>query len=328
VKAYPLKFRPIYKQRIWGGQKLREVFDKDIPPFDKIGESWELADLPNDKSIITNGELAGQTLNSAIEKYPKEITGDESFSGAFPLLIKLLDAQDILSVQVHPDLETCQRMGKGEPKTECWYIISAEPDAVIYKGLKKGVTKEQFAKAIEKGNIADMLAKVSVEVGQCHFLPSGTAHAIGPGLLIAEIQMPSDTTYRVFDWNRVDEAGKPRELHIEEALESIHFDASGDSLSVTTVGRLVDCEYFRIDKGHQGKNCELLLSPGPPKTGLIQSRASPWMKTLIIISGFGTILGAGANPLEFKAGDTLLIPAIYEGVMRFADDTEYLTVTS
>ena len=311
---YPLKFRPIYKQRIWGGQKLREVFDKDIPPFEKIGESWELADLPNDKSVISNGELTGQTLISAIEKYPKEITGNEDFSGPFPLLIKFLDAQDILSVQVHPDPETCQRMGKGEPKTECWYIISAEPDAVIYKGLKEGVTKEQFAKAIENGNVAEMLVKVTVEKGQCHYLPAGTAHAIGPGLLIAEIQMPSDTTYRVFDWNRVDDAGKTRELHIEEALESIHFDASGDNLSVTTMGRLVDCEYFRVDKGHQGKDSELLLSPGQ-------------MKTLIIISGFGTILGTEGSSVEFVAGDTLLVPAVYEGVMRFADDTEYLTVT-
>ncbi len=314
MKAYPLKFRPIYKQRIWGGQKLREVFDKDLPPFEKIGESWELADLPNDKSVIANGELAGETLNSAIEKYAEEITGNEDFSRAFPLLIKFLDAQDILSVQVHPDPETCRRMGKGEPKTECWYIISAEPGAVIYKGLKQGVTKEQFAEAIEKGNVADMLAKVSVEAGECHFLPAGTPHAIGPGLLIAEIQMPSDTTYRVFDWNRIDEAGKARELHIEEALESIHFDASADNLSVTTMGRLVDCEYFRIDKGHQGKDCELLLSPGQTKT-------------LIIISGFGTILGTEGSSVEFVAGDTLLVPAVYEGVMRFADDTQYLTVT-
>jgi mannose-6-phosphate isomerase len=205
-------------------------------------------------------------------------------------------------------------MGKGEPKTECWYIISAEPGAVIYKGLKEGVTKEQFAEAIEKGNVADMLEKVTVKEGQCYFLPAGTAHAIGPGLLIAEIQMPSDTTYRVFDWNRVDEAGKSRELHIEEALESIHFDASGDNLSVTTMGRLVDCEYFRIDKGHQGKDCELLLSPGQ-------------MKTMIIISGFGTILGTEGSSVEFVAGDTLLVPAVYEGAMRFADDTQYLTVT-
>jgi len=314
VKAYPLKFRPIYKQRIWGGQKLREVFDKDIPPFEKIGESWELADLPNDKSVISNGELTGQTLISTIEKYPKEITGNEDFSGPFPLLIKFLDAQDILSVQVHPDPETCRRMGKGEPKTECWYIISAEPGAVIYKGLKKGVTKEQFTEAIRKGNVADMLEEVTVEKGQCHFLPAGTAHVIGPGLLIAEIQMPSDTTYRVFDWNRVDDTGKARDLHIEEALESIHFDASGDNLSVTTMGRLVDCEYFRVDKGHQGKDCELLLSPDQ-------------MKTLIFISGFGTITGGVESQVEFMAGDTLLVPAVYEGVMRFADDTHYLTVT-
>lgn len=314
MKAYPLKFRPIYKQRIWGGQKLREVFDKDLPPFEKIGESWELADLPDDKSVIVNGELAGQTLCSAIKRYAEEITGNEDFSGPFPLLIKLLDAQDILSVQVHPDPETCRRMGKGEPKTECWYIISAKPDAVIYKGLKEGVAKEQFTEAIEKGNVADMLAKISVKAGECHFLPAGTAHAIGPGLLIAEIQMPSDTTYRVFDWNRVNEVGKARDLHIAEALESIHFDASGDNLSVTMMGRLVDCEYFKVDKGHQGKDCELLLSPGQ-------------IKTLIIISGFGTILGAGAEPIEFKAGDTLLIPAVYEGAIRFADDTQYLTVT-
>lgn len=313
MKAYPLKFRPIYKQRIWGGQKLREVFDKDLPAGEKIGESWELADLPEDKSVIANGELAGQTLQSAIGKYPKEITGDKSFSGAFPLLIKLLDAQDTLSVQVHPDPDTCRRMGRGEPKDECWYIISAEPGAVIYKGLKEGVTKEQFAKAIEKGNVADMLVKISVEVGECHFLPSGTTHAIGPGLLIAEIQMPSDTTYRVFDWNRIDDTGKARELHIKEALESIHFDASGDNLSLTKMGRLVDCEYFKVDKGHQGKNCELLISAGK-------------MKTLIIISGSGTITAAG-DGVEFAAGDTLLIPAIYEGVMRFADDTQYLTVT-
>lgn len=313
MKPYPLKFRPIYKQRIWGGQKLRGFFDKDIPPFEKIGESWELADLPDDKSLIANGELAEQTLDSAIKKYPEEITGDKNFSGPFPLLIKFLDAEDILSVQVHPDLQTCRRMGRGEPKTECWYIISAVPGAVIYKGLKKGVSKEKFTEAIKKGSVAGMLAKVPVEAGQCHFLPAGTAHSIGAGLLIAEIQTPSDTTYRVFDWNRVDDTGKARPLHIEEALESIHFNASDDNLSVTTIGRLVDCEYFRIDKGHQSRNCELLLSPGK-------------METLIILTGLGAILAADGTSVEFKAGGCLLVPAAYEGVMRFADDTQYLTV--
>ncbi|MBA7677435.1 Mannose-6-phosphate isomerase ManA [subsurface metagenome] len=314
MKPYPLKFRPIYKQRIWGGQKLRELFGKDIPAGEKIGESWELADLPDDKSVIANGELAGQTISAITEKYPREITGDENFPGPFPLLIKFLDAEDILSVQVHPDAQSCRRIGKGNPKTECWYIISAVSGAVIYKGLKKGVSRKQFATAIKEGSVAELLAKVPVEAGECHFLPAGTAHSIGAGLLIAEIQTPSDTTYRVFDWNRVDDTGKSRQLHIEEALESIHFGASSDKLSVTTAGRLVDCEYFTVDKGAQGKNCELLLSAGR-------------MKTLIILSGFGTIVGADETSADFKAGDIILVPAAYEGAMRFAGDTQYLTVT-
>ena len=314
MKPYPLKFRPIYKQRIWGGQKLRELFGKDIPTGEKIGESWELADLPNDKSVISNGELAGQTLGSVIEKYPKEITGDEDFSWPFPLLIKFLDAEDILSVQVHPDAQSCRRTGRGEPKTECWYIISAVDGAVIYKGLKKGVSRKHFATAIKEGSVANLLAKVPVEAGECHFLPAGTAHSIGAGLLIAEIQTPSDTTYRVFDWNRVDDTGKGRQLHIEEALESIHFGACGDNLPVTTAGRLIDCEYFTVDKGAQGKSCELLLSAGG-------------MKPLIILSGFGTIAGADETSADFKAGDILLVPAAYEGAMQFAADTQYLTVS-
>ncbi len=314
MQMYPLKFKPIYKQRIWGGQKLREIFGKDIPPSEKIGESWELADLPDNKSEIANGQLAGQTIDSVIKKYLLEITGDESFSGPFPLLIKFLDAEDILSVQVHPDPQTCRRMGKGDPKTECWYIISAAEGAVIYKGLKEGVTKDKFSEAVKKGTAAELLKKIPVEAGQCHFLPAGTAHTIGAGLLIAEIQTPSDTTYRVFDFNRVDDKGKARPLHIEEALESINFEAAGENLPITTVGRLVDSEHFKMDKGHQAENCETLLAPGK-------------MKILIILTGYGTILATDDTLVEFKAGDCLLIPAVYEGAMQFADDTQYLTVT-
>lgn len=313
MKFYPLKFKPIYKERIWGGQKLKSFFGKDIPAGVKIGESWELADLPDDKSIISNGWLAGWSLRAAIEKYPKEITGDESFPSPYPLLIKFLDAEDILSVQVHPDAATCKRMGKGEPKTECWYIISATKDAIIYKGLKKGVTRDEFAAAIEKGSVVEMLEKVPVEEGQCHFIPAGTAHSISSGLLMAEIQTPSDTTYRVFDWNRVDDMGKSRPLHIEEALESINFEDCGE-LAITTIGRLVDSEFFKVDKGHQVKNCELLLSPGK-------------MKVLIILSGSGTITETQGNNVDFEQGDCIVVPAAYEGVMWFAVDTRYLTVT-
>jgi mannose-6-phosphate isomerase len=313
MQAYPFKFGPIYKERIWGGKTLREVFGRDTPRGKKTGESWELADLPEDKSKIVNGALAGQTLEAAIRKYPEEITGTKEFSLPFPLLIKFLDCGEVLSVQVHPDRATCKLMGKGDPKTECWYIISAAPGAVIYKGLKKGTTRKKFERAIKEGTVEQMLNKVEVKVGECHYLPAGTTHAIGAGLLIAEIQTPSDTTYRVFDWNRVDTNDRARPLHIKEAMESIHFDASGDEFSVTTVGRLVDCEFFTVDKGHQMRNCEVLLSPGQ-------------LKTVIVLSGFGTIAGNGSI-VEFKPGDTMLIPAVYEGVMRFSAETEYLSVT-
>jgi mannose-6-phosphate isomerase len=313
MQIYPLKFRPIYKERIWGGKLLREVFGRETPKGKRVGESWEMTDLPQDKSQMINGELAGQTLESAIRNYPEEITGQKDFNLPFPLLIKFLDCGELLSVQVHPDEATCKQMGKGDFKTEAWYIVWAEEGAVIYKGLKKGVTKENFSKAIKEGKVSRMLNKIEVKAGQCHFLPAGTAHAIGAGLLVAEIQTPSDTTYRVFDWNRVDDSGQPRPLHIEEALESIHFDSSGDNLSVTTVGRLADCEFFKVDKGHQMRNCEVLLSQGQ-------------MKTLIILSGFGTIVG-GPEVCEFKPGETILIPAAYEGVMRFSAESEYLTVT-
>jgi mannose-6-phosphate isomerase len=316
VKIYPLKFKPIFKERIWGGQNLRTHFDKDIPADTNIGESWELADLPEDKSQISNGPLAGKTIDKAIEEFGEKITGKKDYTPPLQLLIKILDAQDILSVQVHPDAETCQRTGKGDPKTECWYIIHAEPDAVIYKGLIPGTTKEQFARAITDGTCDKLLQKIPVKPGQCHFLPSGTAHAIGPGLVIAEIQQPSDTTYRVFDWNRTDpKTGKSRQLHIEDALESIHFDSSRDILSVNTVGRLVDSDIFKVDKGHQVKDCQALLSPGQ-------------MKVLIFLTGTGNITAQNHQPTHFQKGDVILIPADYTGTIIFEQDSEYLTVTA
>ena len=314
MNLYPLKFKPIFKERIWGGQKLREVFDKDLPSNVAIGESWELADLPDDKSEIMNGPLMGKTINAVIDELGAAVTGKPDYTPPFPLLIKILDAQDVLSVQVHPDLETCKRTGKGHPKTECWYIIDTQPGAVIYKGLKPGTTKEQFAKAIKNGTCEDYLVKIPVNVGECHFLPSGTCHAIGAGLLIAEIQQPSDTTYRVFDWNRVDPVtGQGRQLHVEEALEAIHFDASGDNLSIQTNGRLVDADEFKVDKGHQTPGCETLLSGQ--------------MKVLMIISGQGRIVSETAEPVNFKKGDTLLIPAAFDSAMVFETECEYLTAT-
>jgi mannose-6-phosphate isomerase len=314
MKPYPLKSLPVFKQRIWGGRKLQEVFAKDLPAGVKIGESWEVADLPEGQSIIGNGEFAGQPLGSVVRQHTEAITGTKDFPRQFPLLIKLLDAQDVLSVQVHPDPPTCRRMGKGEPKTECWYIVAAEPGAVIYKGLKKAITREVFARAIENGTTADLLAKVPVRPGECHFLPAGTPHAIGAGLLIAEIQTPSDTTYRVFDWNRLGDDGKPRPLHIAEALESIHYDSIGADLPVATVGRLVDCEYFKVDKCRQAKGTQCELPPG-------------LMRTFVVLSGGGTISAKHADAVPFKAGDSLVIPAAFHGRIAVLDDCEYLVAT-
>ncbi len=317
MKLYPLKFKPIYKERIWGGRKLKEYFGKDIPEDALIGESWELCDLPDNHSEIINGSLAGKTLDKVLKDYPEQITGSGDFKPPFPLLIKLLDAEDVLSVQVHPDLETCRQMHKGEPKTECWYMIDVEDRACIYKGLKEGTTAEQFRKSIEKGSCEKLLKKVPVKQGECHFLPSGTPHAIGAGLLIAEIQQPSDTTYRVFDWNRVDKkTGEPRELHIEDALKSIHFDSSGDNLTVSDTGRLVNAEEFKVDKGHRTAGGEVLLEAGK-------------MKVFLIIKGEGRII-SNDNDIEdfsFKTGETFLIPAIFAGTFIAQKETEYLTIT-
>jgi mannose-6-phosphate isomerase len=341
MDMYPMKSVPVFKERIWGGRKLAEVFGKELPPGRKIGESWEIADLPEGQSQIANGPLAGQTLGEVVRRYAEEIAGpghrkenrgqktEDSVpptypssvigppsSGIvpFPLLVKFLDAQDVLSVQVHPDAQTCRRMGKGDPKTECWYVIQAEPGAVIYKGFKKAVTREQFAEAIRDGTAADLLAAVPVQPGECHFIPAGTVHSLGAGLLVAEVQTPSDTTYRVFDWNRVDDSGKPRPLHVAEALESIHFDVTPDKLPVTTVGRLVDCEYFRVDKGHQAPQGERFLARG-------------CLRVVIVLTGGGTILSRAAETVAFKAGDCFIIPAAFEGAVKFTQDTEYLTVT-
>jgi mannose-6-phosphate isomerase len=309
MNFYPFKLKPIYKERIWGGRKLQKQFGKKLPEGKPIGESWELADLPEDKSTITNGEFKGKKIDTVIKQYSQEITGKKDFKAQFPLLIKILDAQDVLSLQVHPDSQTCRRTGQGDPKTECWYIIQAEKDAVIYKGLKEGVSKEQFRQAVEKGTTADLLKKIPVQTGQCHFLPAGTAHAVGAGLLIAEIQTPSDTTYRVFDWNRTDSQGKTRQLHIDQALESIHFD-SEDIPPATSVGRLVDCEYFTVDKGHNAAGCEHLFEPGNAKA-------------IIFIKGKGTFQPGYENE-QFKAGDCWLIPACYKGALKLEQESEYL----
>ncbi len=222
---YPLTFHPIFKERVWGGREIERLYGKKLPPGVPIGESWEISDRPGDTGVIANGPLAGKDLHWLMENHARELLGDVKSSGQnrFPLLCKILDAREKLSLQVHPPANKAAELG-GEPKTEMWFITDAVPGAELYVGLKRGVTRAEFEKKIRTGEVAGCFHRIPVRAGDAMFLPSGRVHAIGAGLVIFEIQQNSDTTYRVFDWSRVGLAGKPRELHVTESLASIDFE--------------------------------------------------------------------------------------------------------
>ena len=222
---YPLTFQPIFKERVWGGREIERLYGKPLPSGSPIGESWEISDRPDDASVVANGPLAGKDLRWLMEKHAAEILGDAkpTARNRFPLLCKILDAREKLSLQVHPPANRAIELG-GEPKTEMWFITNAAPGAELYVGLKRGVTRAIFEKKIRDGSVADCFHRLPVKTGDAMFLSSGRVHAIGAGLVIFEIQQNSDTTYRVFDWNRVGLDGKPRELHVAESLASIDFN--------------------------------------------------------------------------------------------------------
>lgn len=202
---------------------MEQLYQKPLPPSKSIGESWEITDRPEGVSVIANGSLAGKNLRWLMDHYPLELLGSKYQSPSrFPLLIKILDAQKVLSLQVHPPAQIARQLG-GEPKTEMWYITQASPSAELFAGLKTGVTKPEFEKRLQDGSVADCFHRIPIRAGDSMFLPSGRVHAIGAGNVIFEIQQNSDTTYRVFDWNRLDDQGKPRDLHIPQSLASIDF---------------------------------------------------------------------------------------------------------
>lgn len=221
---YPLTFKPVLMERVWGGRRLGELYAKDLPPDAPIGESWEITDRPEGVSEITNGPMAGKDLRWLMEHHRDALLGDgRDHDGRFPLLIKILDCSQKLSLQVHPPPHKAAEMN-GEPKTEMWYVADAKPDADIFVGLKQGVTAEEFERKIGDGSVADCFHRHKVKQGDVMFLPSGRVHALGAGSVIFEIQQNSDTTYRVFDWNRVGLDGNPRELHVPEAMAAINFE--------------------------------------------------------------------------------------------------------
>lgn len=217
-------------ERVWGGRNLERLYQKPLPAGKPIGESWEIADRPEGVSVIANGLFAGQTLRWLMENHADELIGaDMAPHCRFPLLVKILDAQEKLSLQVHPPPAIAAQLA-GEPKSEMWFVADASPRAELFLGLRRGVTRSEFEKRIGDGTVADCVHRLPVHQGDAVFLPSGRVHAIGAGNVIFEIQENSDTTYRVFDWNRVDARGRPRELHIAQSLASIDFQDFEPSL--------------------------------------------------------------------------------------------------
>lgn len=251
----PLKFKPIFMERIWGGDTLKSRYNFDIPENKKIGEMWCLSDNTTAVSVIDDGEYAGVKINELTKKFYREIYGDKHNYERFPLLIKLIDAHDKLSVQVHPDDEYAYKYENGDSgKTEMWYIIDAKPGAKLICGLKKGTTKEQFKKLLEHERLEECLNEIEVNPGDVVYIPSGMVHAIGDGILICEIQQNSDLTYRVYDYNRVDTSGRKRQLHVNKALDVIDFNLRGDkivpdfrNINGGRISEVLRTKYFSID---------------------------------------------------------------------------------
>jgi mannose-6-phosphate isomerase len=286
----PIVFEPIFMDRVWGGRRLETHFGKRLPTHGRIGESWELVDRPEAQSVVHDGPLRGKTLHELWTSYRPQVFGDDPPPAPrFPLLFKLLDAQERLSVQVHPPAAVAPGL-HGEPKTEMWYILDNYGDGDIFAGLRSGVTRESFEQSLRSGSVKDTVHRVPVRPGDCIFIPSGRIHAIGAGNVIVEVQQNSDTTYRVFDWNRVGLDGKMRQLHVDESLKSIDFDDSEPLLQPANGETLVDCTHFHVEKWNLN---------GPRD-------AMPLGEFAIFTVLTGAVKAGG---LEFQPGDFFLMPA-------------------
>ncbi|MDX1682326.1 MAG: type I phosphomannose isomerase catalytic subunit [Phycisphaeraceae bacterium] len=332
---YPLQFEPIYKEKVWGGRTMASALDRDLPGDEPIGESWELADLaatsPSGgggdtvRSVIANGPLAGATLHELIEARGEELVGNLPLTdrGDFPILVKFLDARENLSVQVHPSPAYAAEHDDAHLKSEAWYIVEAEEDAVIYKGIVEGTDPDDFRAALEANDreaVESMMISVPVRPGDCHYLPSGTCHALGGGILVAEVQTPSDTTFRVFDWGRTG-----RQLHIDAAMKCIEFGPPDTSTFerrshvagvFTTVSKLVECEYFRMERVRMSEGYQQEVPYDQPAV---------WT----VLEGAGTLDPHNtAEPVTFERGQTLLVPAgMDDGTVKLDADTVWLETT-
>ena len=302
MKLYPMKLTAPCKDYIWGGNRLREEYGK-ISDADKIAESWELSCHKDGESVIADGEFAGMTLTAFIEKAGREVLGSNCRRFEyFPILIKLIDAKDNLSVQVHPDNEYAQRVEGEYGKTEMWYIVDCDPGAELLYGFKHKISKEEFERRIKDNTLLEVTNSVEVHKGDFFFIEAGTLHAIGKGILIAEIQQNSNTTYRIYDYGRVGADGKPRQLHIDKAVEVTElippkypYKPMGNEevKDGFTEQLLSKCEYFRVKKLIVSEKCTLEAGSGS-------------FNSILILDGNGELDG-----VKLKKGDSCFIPSGY-----------------
>jgi mannose-6-phosphate isomerase len=284
-----LVFEPIFMERVWGGRRLEALYGKHLPPAVAIGESWEIVDRPEAQSVVHNGPFRGATLHELWLEHREEIFGQVRDSLRFPLLVKLLDSQENLSVQVHPPKAVAPRL-HGESKTEFWYITNAAPNARVYAGVRKGVTREPFLKALDDGSVEEQLHAIEVATGDALFLPSGRMHALGAGNVLVEIQENSDTTYRIYDWAREKEGPSARQMHIAEAMQCVDFDDVEPALSRPRGEALESNEFFEVRKWE-------LSAPRD---------VAPLGDFAIVVCLTGGIECTG---MQFKPGDFFLVPA-------------------
>ena len=296
-KLYPLRFRPVYKDYLWGGSRIPKLYNRN-EPAGIYAESWEISTHPDGTTAIANGPLAGKTLRDLLPEHKTALLGTNVKGGDFPLLIKLIDARDTLSVQVHPSNANAAAV-HGDPKTEMWYFLDGDGTAKIYCGLKPGIGKEGFLKAMKDKTVASILQSIPAKKGEAVFVPGGRVHAIGAGCLILEIQQNSNTTYRIYDWDRVDAAGKGRELHIDKALQVIDWENNGDPRCKINGTEIKNCEYFRLER------FELNAERKFPMTGTS-------FHALFVAEGFGTIAWAGGEE-KAAPGQSWLVPAALGG---------------
>ena len=327
-QLYPLKFTPIYQARIWGGTQMSEVLHREVPVSeDPIGESWEIVDRDGENSVLANGSMAGKTLHELLQHYGRELVGRRAKSiQRFPLLVKLIDAGDRLSLQVHPDEAACARIGEGaEPKTEMWYIVAARKGAQILAGLQGRATRQQLVSRLESPEVENLLQVYPSLPGDAYFITSGTLHAIGGGNLILEIQQNSDTTYRVSDWGRVDAHGNPRELHIEKGIQSINFMNRTSPRIVGVTDHVSHNRKFDVVS-----NCPFFTVTDLRLTALWSDDTGSFGSFHMISAVNGAVmLGKADDPercVRLAAGETALIPACFGSYVIVPEGPEETTV--